>query len=122
MMMQNAACVKHSALCTVMWITLADCTTQSALCSLSGMTLDMSRERETRPGAWVRAARKAVGKSQADLVEVTGSHRTTVYRWERVDSSVDLVTWLGILHALGLPADWQPPVDGDPVDGDDRPH
>lgn len=72
------------------------------------MHVDVAKERETRPGSWVKAARKAVGRSQSDLVDLTGSHRTTVYRWERDDGEVDLVTWLGILHALGLPATWKP--------------
>jgi transcriptional regulator with XRE-family HTH domain len=79
----------------------------------------VSHGEETRPGWWVRAARKSAGKTREELEQLTDVHRTTVYKWEHPKRTVPWVTWLGILHALGLPADWRPPST-DVADDDDE--
>lgn len=41
----------------------------------------------------------------ADMLSV---EQRTVARWRA--GRIDRLTWLGILHQLGLPADWAPPA------------
>jgi hypothetical protein len=96
-----------------MQITDAACKAQAAARSIGGMvalTMAAKQERPKIPGAWVKAARKAAGDvPQSKLVELTGRDRVTVYRWEKPTGGCDPFTWRGILSALGLPSDWQPP-------------
>lgn len=73
------------------------------------MTQLMAKAEETIPGEWVKAARKAAGKTQKDLWEAASVDRTTVWRWETGD--VTVVQWRGILVTLGLPPNWRPPHD-----------
>lgn len=44
------------------------------------------------------------------LADHLGVEQRTVSRWRA--GKMDRLTWLGLLHALDLPADWEP---GDPV-------
>jgi hypothetical protein len=67
------------------------------------------RDRDVRPGSWVKAARLAVGvSSQTDLAALVGRDKATVTRWEGTEGEIDYVSWVGVLTLLGLPADWQP--------------
>jgi hypothetical protein len=76
---------------------------------------DRKRDRETVPGSWVRAARRVAGLrdgarplSQMRLAVLVRRDRNTITRWEADDGEVDFVVWLGVLHALRLPVEWEP--------------
>lgn len=77
---------------------------------------DRERERDTRPGNWVAAARREAGArsgagravSQMRLAVLAGRDRNTVARWEMADGEVDYITWVGLLALLDLPLDWEP--------------
>lgn len=80
------------------------------------MAKDRERERETRPGAWVEAARAEAGKragrerpiSQMRLASLACRHVSAVARWEQSDGEIDYLSWVGLLALLGLPLDWEP--------------
>ncbi len=100
----------------------------------SEVARDRLRDRETRPGGWVEAARTEAGRrtakakgepgdkikavSQMKLATLVGRHVSAVARWESNEGEVDYVVWLGVLHALGIEADWEP---GKPAPGEVRP-
>lgn len=56
----------------------------------------------------VRAARLAKGITQAELAQILDVTVMTVSRRETGTSPTTWEIWLGITHALGLPADWAP--------------
>lgn len=65
-----------------------------------------ARRRAKVDGSSVSAVRTAKDLTQRDLADLLRVTSTTVSRWER--GQVDFAVWLGVLHAVGLPADWQP--------------
>lgn len=77
---------------------------------------DRQRERETRPGWWVEAARVEAGKragksrpiSQMKLATLAGRHVSAVSRWETEEGEIDYLAWVGLLALLELPIDWEP--------------
>jgi hypothetical protein len=58
--------------------------------------------------AWLIAAMDEQGSGSAALARKLEVDNTTVFRWRKGDSPITRVTWLAALHALGLPADWEP--------------
>lgn len=87
------------------------------------------RRRAKVSGSGVKILREARGMTQRDLAELLRVETRTVARWEHDNSDgvvigeIDYLPWLGVLHALGAPADWEPgdpippPVDEKPGDG-----
>lgn len=73
----------------------------------SSSLLDVARRRAKVSGQKIKALRTAKVLTQRDLAELVKIETRTVARWEQDD--LDYVTWLGVLNALGLPADWEPP-------------
>jgi hypothetical protein len=75
------------------------------------------RDRETRPGWWVEAARREAARiqkrerpvSQMKLASQAGRHVSAIARWESDGGEIDYLSWVGILHLLDLPVDWEPP-------------
>ena len=70
------------------------------------MTTTVARERETRPGAWVRAAIDARNLTVAEVAVRTHRDPSTVDRWRA--NGIDYIAWVGLLHLVGLPATWEP--------------
>lgn len=78
---------------------------------------ERKRDRETRPGWWVEAARAEAGRikgkerpvSQMRLATLAGRHVSAVARWESDDGEIDYLSWVGLLTLLELPVDWEPP-------------
>lgn len=66
----------------------------------------VTRERDTRPGAWVKAAMDARGLNEAEVAVRTRRDPSTIHRWKR--SGLDFIAWIGLLNLLGLPATWEP--------------
>ncbi len=66
------------------------------------------RKRAKIKGTWLRAARLQAGVTQAALATALRMNTNSVSNWERND--LDFFAWLGALSALGLHADWRPPV------------
>lgn len=80
------------------------------------VAIRQTRERDTRPGRWVRAARVEAARrdgrdktiSQMELAVLIGKDKSAVYRWETPDGTIDYLSWVGMLTVLGLPAEWEP--------------
>jgi hypothetical protein len=74
------------------------------------MSLDVARDRETRPGTWVTALLEARAINEDDLAFLTRRRVATIYRWKR--NGIDYISWVGVLALLGMPLEWRP---GEPV-------
>jgi transcriptional regulator with XRE-family HTH domain len=59
--------------------------------------------------AWARAARDAANLTQEDLAKRLDVGFSTVSHREGGRQKIYVETWLAILNACGLPADWMPP-------------
>lgn len=70
------------------------------------------QDKRYAPAAWVLAARTARGLTQDALSRRLDVASMTISKRERGAIKVPWENWLGMLHALDLPAAWEP---GDPV-------
>lgn len=57
---------------------------------------------------WLVAAMAERDVSSAALARRLEVDDTTIYRWRKGDSPITRLAWLGVLHALDLPAAWEP--------------
>lgn len=81
---------------------------------------DVKRVRGQVDGENLRALMAALSDvTIRSLADHLGVEQRTVARWRA--GKMDRLTWLGILHALDLPADWEPgaPVPPRVVSADD---
>lgn len=70
----------------------------------------VTRDRETRPGAWVVEVMDGRGLNAEEVAVLVKKSSSTVWRWRR--QGIDYLDWIGLLTLLELPAAWKP---GEPV-------
>lgn len=68
--------------------------------------IEVGREREMIPGAWVSALLKEKSVGAMDAAVLTKKHLTTIYGWQR--KGVEYLDWCGLLALLGEKPDWKP--------------
>jgi hypothetical protein len=56
----------------------------------------------------LHSALKHVGMSQSDLMKRLGVSWPTVNDWARAKAKISWARWLSIVHACGLPPEWEP--------------
>lgn len=73
------------------------------------------RDRDVRPGWWVKAARVEHSRrkgleqpiSQMDTATLVGRDKSAIARWEG-GGDIDYIAWVGLLTLLEIPSDWEP--------------
>jgi hypothetical protein len=76
------------------------------------------QDKRYAPASWVLAAREARGLTQDAMSRRLDVASMTISKRERGVIKVPWENWLGMLHALDLPAGWEP---GHPVPNRDAP-
>jgi hypothetical protein len=70
------------------------------------MQIDVGREREMIPAAWVTALMEARSLDPMAVAVLTKKHLSTIYGWKR--KGIEYLDWIGLLTLLEEETSWEP--------------
>jgi hypothetical protein len=63
-------------------------------------TIEMARERETRPAEWVKAVLAVTNLDEDQIAVRVHKRSSTIYRWQKL--GIEYLDWIGLLTVVGL--------------------